>query len=58
VEQPALPGLAEASGPAPVLLNLRVTFDQVNEGAEFVWTAPGAAQAAGSAGCVAPVRIN
>lgn len=44
--QPSLPGLAETPEPAPVLLNLRVTFDQINEGAEFVWTAPGAAPTA------------
>jgi superfamily II DNA or RNA helicase len=41
-----LPGLDEPPPPARTLLNLGVTFDQINEWAEFVWTAPDAAQAA------------
>jgi len=44
--QPPLPGLAEARDPASSLLNLRVTFDQINGFAEFAWTAPGSVEAA------------
>jgi SNF2 family DNA or RNA helicase len=38
--QPPLPGLAEVWEPASSLLNLRVTFDQINGFAEFCWTSP------------------
>ena len=38
--QPPLPGLDEAWEPASSLLNLCVTFDQVDGFAEFAWTAP------------------
>jgi SNF2 family DNA or RNA helicase len=41
--QPPLPGLDEVWEPASFLLNLCVTFDQVNGFAEFAWTAPGSA---------------
>src|ERR1035441_1067757 len=44
--QPPLPGLAEARDQASSLLNLRVTFDQINGFAEFAWTAPGSMEAA------------
>jgi SNF2 family DNA or RNA helicase len=38
--------LAEAREPASSLLNLRVTFDQINGFAEFAWTAPGSVETA------------
>jgi SNF2 family DNA or RNA helicase len=44
--QPPLPGLAGARDQASFLLNLRVTFDQINGFAEFAWTAPGCVEAA------------
>ena len=44
--QPSLPGLAGARDQASFLLNLRVTFDQINGFAEFAWTAPGCVEAA------------
>ena len=44
--QPPLPGLAEARDQASSLLNLRVTFDQINGFAEFAWTAPGSVETA------------
>ena len=44
--QPPLPGLAGARDQASCLLNLRVTFDQINACAEFAWTAPGSVEAA------------
>jgi SNF2 family DNA or RNA helicase len=43
--QPSLPGLDTAWKPTSSLLDLRVTFDQVNGLAEFAWTASGAVQA-------------
>jgi len=44
--QPLLPGLAEKWDGAYSPLNLRVTFDQINGFAEFVWTASGFVEAA------------
>ena len=44
--QPPLPGMTAALEQDSALLNLRVTFDQVNGFAEFAWTAPGAANTA------------
>jgi SNF2 family DNA or RNA helicase len=38
--------LAEVLDQASFLLNLRVTFDQINGFAEFAWTAPGCVEAA------------
>ena len=43
--QPPLPGWDEVLQPASSLLNLCVTFDEVNGYAEFAWRAPGSAKA-------------
>ena len=45
-QQPPLPGLAEVWEQSSSLLNLRVTFDQINGMAEFTWTSSVSTEAA------------
>ena len=58
--QPPLPGLNETWAPAPFLLNLCVTFNQVDGFAEFAWTAPRSAKAVmiGRVHCTGPDQLT
>src|SRR5665213_3508680 len=58
--QPSLPGMDEVRQPVSSLLHLRVTFNQIAEFAEFVWTAPesGIIAGVGRVRCTGPAQLT